>query len=122
NPLSRPVRVPLELPHPATSVTAGHEGAVLVQQIASREGTRYASHSLVVAALPALGHRVYWLRRDEESGVTPGEPVAGSAERLESGDLVVDIDRAAGVVAGITSTRPVRQGLAPARRRPDAQD
>jgi alpha-mannosidase len=122
NPLSRPVRVPLELPHPATSVTAGHEEAVPVQQVASREGTRYASHSLVVADLPALGHRVYWLRRDEGSGVSPGEPATGSAERLESGDLVIDIDRAAGVVAGITSKRTGRQWLAPGGLRPVVLD
>jgi len=125
NPLSRPVRVPLELPHPATSVTAGHDQPVPVQAIASREGTRYAHHGLVVADLPALGHRVYWLRQDAEDGQAdatpagrPARPALGASGRLENDELAVDIDRAAGAVTGITSKRTGRQWLTPEGLRP----
>jgi alpha-mannosidase len=111
NPLSRPVRVPLELPHPATSVTVGDEGAVPVQQVASREGTRYPTHSLIMAELPALGHRVYWLRDGQEPEVSPRNPVIGTAERLEGNGLVVDVHHAAGVVARISSEATGRQWL-----------
>jgi alpha-mannosidase len=121
NPLSRPVRVPLELPHPATSVTTGLDEPVPVQSIASREGTRYAHHSLVVADLPPLGHRVFWLRKeDTEATGTTGLPTLSSTEtaRLENDDLVVEIDRAAGAVTGITSKPDGRQWLAPEGLRP----
>jgi alpha-mannosidase len=116
NPLSRPVRVPLELPHPATSVTVGRDEPVPVQQIASREGTRYAHHSLVVADLPAMGHRVLWLRMEDEPG--PAQPVAAAPGRLENDDLVVDVDRTGGAVTGITSKLTGRQWLAPEGLRP----
>src|SRR6201994_1276505 len=117
NPLSRPVRVPLELPHPATSVTAtsatagsvgpGDGDPVPVQLIASREGTRYAQHGLVVADLPALGHRVFWLRQeagpngagagpDRAADPTGNTGPAGSGGRLENEDLFVDVDQNAG--------------------------
>jgi alpha-mannosidase len=119
NPLSRPVRVPIELPHPATSVAVGHDEPVPVQPIASREGTRYAHHSLVVADLPALGHRVYWLRKeDTEAGQAAGLPAFGESGRLENDDLVVEIDRSAGAVTGITSKAGGRQWLAPEGLRP----
>jgi alpha-mannosidase len=125
NPLSRPVRVPLELPHPATSVTIGHGEPVPVQPTASREGTRYAQHGLVLAELPALGHRVFWLRQDDEPG-GPARPeesaAAGRLENddlaLENDDLVVDVDRAAGAITRITAKRTGRQWLAPEGLRP----
>jgi alpha-mannosidase len=125
NPLSRPVRVPLELPHPATSVTTGDDEPVPVQPIASREGTRYAQHGLVVADLPALGHRVFWLRKEAEpNGAATAAAEAGpgwaatEAGRLENDDLVVEVDRAAGVVTGITSKPDGRQWLAAEGLRP----
>ncbi len=125
NPLSRPVRVPLELPHPATSVTVGHDEPVPVQPIASREGTRYAHHGLVVADLPAMGHRVYWLRQDaadaapaDAVGGTGPRPDPAAAGQLENGDLVVAFDRSAGVVTSITSKQGGRQWLAPEGLRP----
>ena len=121
NPLSRPVRVPLELPHPATSVTTGLDEPVPVQSIASREGTRYAHHSLVVADLPPMGHRVFWLRKeDTEATGTTGLPTLSPTEaaRLENDDLVVEIDRSAGAVTGITSKPDGRQWLAPEGLRP----
>jgi alpha-mannosidase len=121
NPLSRPVRVPLELPHPATSVTTGRDEPVPVQSIASREGTRYAHHSLVVADLPAMGHRVFWLRKEdsEVTGTTELPTLSGpEPARLENDDLMAEIDRSAGAVTGITSKPDGRQWLAPEGLRP----
>jgi alpha-mannosidase len=122
NPLSHPVRVPLALPHPATSVTVGDGEEIPVQAIGSREGTRYAEHAVVVADLPALGHRVYWLRRDQESDVRPEHPVSATVERLESDALVIDIDREAGAVVAIASKSTGRQWLGAGGLRPVVLD
>jgi alpha-mannosidase len=70
-----------------------------------------------------MGHRVYWLRKDAADDAGPSAagsppPGPGPAGRLENDDLVVEVDRAAGVVAGITSKRTGRQWLAPEGLRP----
>jgi alpha-mannosidase len=120
NPLSRPVRVPLELPHPATSVHTGDDEPIPVQPTTSREGTRYAEHGLVVADLPPLGHRVFWLRRDDTATASPtaGSPAAPNPGRLENEDLVVEVGQSAGAVTRITSQTTGRQWLAPEGLRP----
>src|ERR1700684_3503572 len=61
-----------------------------------------------------MGHRVLWLRMDDEPGPAP----AAEAGRLENGDLVVDVDREAGAVTGITSKLTGREWLAPEGLRP----
>ncbi len=119
NPLARPVRVPLEFPHPAASVTTPDGTAVAVQQVFSREGTRYSGHSMVIADLPPLGSAVYWLHREppRSAPASPGA-LAATDDRLENESLVVRIDRRRGTVASIVSKPAGREWLLPEGLRP----
>jgi alpha-mannosidase len=125
NPLGCPVRVPVEFPHPAAAVTTCDGTAVRVQQVFSREGTRYDGHAMVIADLPPLGGTVYWLHR----GPLPPQAlpagsgaVAATGDRLENEDLLVRVDRRSGAVTSIISKQAGRKWLLPEGLRPVVVD
>jgi alpha-mannosidase len=116
NPLSWAVRAPVVLPHPAGAVTTDDGGQIAVQAVASREGTRYELHSVVLAELPPLGYRVFWLHRDASAapGTSPDTTggVVGSDVHLENEHLEVRIDGERGRITSIVSKRTRREWLA----------
>jgi alpha-mannosidase len=129
NPLSRPAKVPLVLPHPAAAVTTGDGTSLAVQKVASREGTRYDGHSLVIAELPPLGSRVLWLHREpttaQEAALLrePDEStVAADDDGLDNHSLAVKVDHRLGRVASIVSKRTGREWLSPEGLRPVVVD
>lgn len=106
NPLSWPVRAPVVFPHAAGAVSDDQGESIPVQAVASREATRYAYHSLVVAELPPLGYRVYWLHESHQERAVvsspPARPVAVATEAgLNNGLLSVGVDRERGTISGI---------------------
>ncbi|HLH99584.1 MAG TPA: glycoside hydrolase family 38 C-terminal domain-containing protein [Acidimicrobiales bacterium] len=114
NPLAQPVRVPLVFPHDAASV-AGAGGPLPCQAISSREGTRYPTHALTVADLPAFGFRVFWLSQ-EPSQAGPDEPARVGDDGLSAGNgrLDLDVDPAGGLVGVRAGGRQwLAEGLRP---------
>lgn len=115
NPLSWAVRAPLVLPHPATGVTAEGQKAVAVQNVVSREGTRYPAKAAIVAEVPAFGYRVFFLHNssapvlDSASLVPTGPGKTGSGHRIESQHYVVTADRGSGGITSVISKRSGRE-------------
>jgi alpha-mannosidase len=112
NPLSWDVTVAVEMPHEAAAVTDASGQALSMQRVPSGEGTRYPTHPLVRAQLPASGYAVYWLHDEAspEAGQAPaavsgGEPgqagpgaLQASSTGLSNGLLAVRIDPTTGAV------------------------
>jgi alpha-mannosidase len=125
NPLACPVRVPLEFPHPAAAVTTRDGTAVPVQQVFSREGTRYEDHAMVIADLPPFGATVYWLHREPpppqqaaQPSPSSGVAVSAAVDGLENDDLLIRVDRSRGAVTSIISRQTGREWLLPEGLRP----
>lgn len=113
NPFSWPVRTPIVMPHPAAAVTVEGGEQVAVQNVASREGTRYEHHALVVTELPPLGYRVYWLHREGQPGCIPAVArcaVAGAEGLLENDLLSVRVSPE-GRITSILSKSTQREWL-----------
>ena len=115
NPLTWPVTVPLVLPHPAGAVTSGKGQSLPVQNVSSREGTRYSGHAAVVADLPTLGFRVLWLHRGGEAKAIVAEP---AELKMENELLSITVDRERGTVTSLRDKRSGREWLEPEGIRP----
>lgn len=132
NPLSWAVRAPLVLPHPATKVTADGQTMVPVQNVVSREGTRYPAKAVIVAEVPAFGYRVFFLHNSSApalgtaSVVPAGRGETGNGHRIESQHYVVTAERGAGGITSVVAKRSGREWLLPEGLRPvvveDASD
>jgi hypothetical protein len=93
NPLAWTVRAPVVFPHAAGAAYDEQGLPVPIQSVASREGTRYPTHTLTILDVPPLGHRVCWLlppgdgepgrqgppaRTTDGAAATPGRTVSAA--------------------------------------------
>ena len=130
NPLSWDVEVPVVLPHEAAAVTDDSGRPVPVQPVGSGEATRYATHPLVRASLPAGGYRLFWIHENggtAENGLDPDGATSGrrpaentvtaSATTLGNGPLQLRVDESNGGVTGFSDAEG-REWLAAEGLRP----
>jgi len=116
NPHTWATTMPIEFPHRLAGVTDEQGNAVLTQKVrASRTNIDEKYDTLVMAPLPALGYRLYWIYLDAKHENNLDTQLSVTNTTLENAYVKIEVDTYTGYLKSyIDKSRNVDYLLAPA--------
>ncbi len=99
NPHPWQAHVPVELPHKLAGVTDDEGNPVLIQQVrASRTNIDEKYDTLVMASLPAMGYRLYWIYLDAKHVLEANTHLEVTPTTLENEFVRIELDSYTGYI------------------------
>lgn len=103
---SWPVQVPVEVNKEIKGITDEVGRPIEMQLVQSTNLTKFTSHTIFDAKLPALGYRVYWLYGEQEQHVeTSTRLLRASKDSLENDWFLIEFDRDSGAISKLVDKR-----------------
>ncbi|HEY6766812.1 MAG TPA: glycoside hydrolase family 38 C-terminal domain-containing protein [Candidatus Sulfotelmatobacter sp.] len=108
------VELEAQLPVPAAQIEVmDAAGKAAVSQLLSIDPETHRAHFLLLASIPAMGYKTYFVRTAAKAGLTHS-PVKASIEILENEFIRLKIDPKSGCMTSLVDKRSNIESLAPA--------
>jgi alpha-mannosidase len=109
------IKIEAQLPAPAQQVeVVDSAGQRALSQLLSLDPETHRARLLLLASVPSLGYKTYFVRSASGKAAAAGPKLKASADTLENEFVRVRIDSATGCMTSLFDKRSQREALAPA--------